>query len=156
MRYNSRSWPLKGKLCPSRNWCPVLCGAAVPARCLAPELCGKSRFEATLSPKQTIVVRSAPQTRSFRICSLNIKQAQLLDEGDLQPNGHPAHGVDATGVDSKEVRDSVIVVSIQASGMNFLSVVSSAPDNQGKDVYNQMMRMINSIRRRRVEPENDL
>jgi hypothetical protein len=41
---------------------------------------------------------------------------QLMNEGDLQVNGHPAHGTTATGTNPKGERVSVLVLSISAGG----------------------------------------
>jgi hypothetical protein len=71
---------------------------------------------------------------------------QLLNEGDLQVNGHPAHGSTATGVNPKGVRVSVLIVSINAGSGHFVTVVSSAPNDQAKDINNTVLQMAQSIR----------
>jgi hypothetical protein len=71
---------------------------------------------------------------------------QLLNEGDLQVNGHPAHGSTFTGVNPKGMRVSVLVISINAGSGHFLTVVSSAPNDQAKSVNDTVMQMAQSIR----------
>ncbi|MGA3015873.1 MAG: hypothetical protein ABSF62_02055 [Bryobacteraceae bacterium] len=71
---------------------------------------------------------------------------QLLNEGDLQVNGHPAHGSTATGVNPKGARVSVLVISINAGSGHFLTVVSSAPNDQAKSINDTVMQMAQSIR----------
>jgi len=74
------------------------------------------------------------------------REPQLLDEGDFENNGHAAHGANATGIDRKGARVAVTVVSIQARGLYFLSVVSSAPNDQAYEINDQVMQMVKSIR----------
>jgi hypothetical protein len=74
------------------------------------------------------------------------QQPQLLDEGDFRSNGHEAHGANATGIDKRGRRVSVTVVSVQARGLDFLSVVSSAPNDQAEEINGQVMQMVKSIR----------
>jgi len=69
----------------------------------------------------------------------------ILDENGFKYNGHPAYGAHATGVDSNGTHVVVTVVSVQVSGLNFLSVVSSAPTDQAKAVNDQIMQMVHSI-----------
>ena len=71
---------------------------------------------------------------------------QLLNEGDLQVNGHPAHGSTFTGVNPKGMRVSVLVISINAGSGHFLTVVSSAPNDQAKSINDTVMQMAQSIR----------
>ena len=73
-------------------------------------------------------------------------QFQKLNEGDLQVNGHPAHGTTATGINPKGERVSVLVLSIGAGSGNFLTVVSSSPNDQAKVVNATVMQMAQSIR----------
>ena len=71
---------------------------------------------------------------------------QLLNEGDLQVNGHPSHGTTATGMNPKGERVSVLVLSISAGSGHFLTVVSSSPRDQAKAVNATVMQMAQSIR----------
>jgi hypothetical protein len=71
---------------------------------------------------------------------------RLLNEGDLQVNGHPAHGSNATGTNPKGVPVSVLIVSINAGSGHFLTVVSSAPNDQAKNINDTVMQMAQSIR----------
>lgn len=71
---------------------------------------------------------------------------QLLNEGDLQVNGHPSHGTNATGMNPKGERVSVLVLSISAGSGHFLTVISSCPNDQAKAVNATVMRMAQSIR----------
>ncbi len=71
---------------------------------------------------------------------------RLLNEGDLQINGHPSHGANATGMNPKGERVSVLVVSISAGSGHFLTVISSSPNNQAKTVNMTIMQMAQSIR----------
>jgi hypothetical protein len=74
------------------------------------------------------------------------REPQLLDEGDFENNGHAAYGANATGIDRKGARVTVTVVSIQARGLDFLSLVSSAPSDQAHEINDQVMQMVKSIR----------
>ena len=74
------------------------------------------------------------------------KQFQLLNEGDFQSNGHPAHGTNATGVNPKGERASVLVVSIGAGGGNYLTVISASPNDQAKEINALVMQMVQTIR----------
>lgn len=74
------------------------------------------------------------------------KHTALVNESGFTANGHPAFETDGSGIDSKGVRVSVMVVSIQAHGLDFLSVVASAPNHEAKETSDQMMRMLQSIR----------
>jgi hypothetical protein len=71
---------------------------------------------------------------------------QLLNEGELQVNGHPSHGTNATGVNPKGERVSVLVLSISAGSGHFLTVISSSPNDQAKTVNATIMQMAQSIR----------
>jgi hypothetical protein len=70
---------------------------------------------------------------------------QLLNEGDLQINGHPSHGSTATGVNPKGERVSVLVLSIGAGSGHFLTVISSSPDDRAKIVNATVMQMAQGI-----------
>ena len=74
------------------------------------------------------------------------RQPQLLDESDFENHGHAAHGANATGIDRNGDHVAVTVVSIQAHGLYFLSVVSSAPNDQAHEINDQVMQMVKSIR----------
>ena len=74
------------------------------------------------------------------------QQPELVSEGDFENNRHAAHGTNAKGIDSHGARVSVTVISIQARGLNFLSVVSSAPEGQADDINSQILQMVKSIR----------
>lgn len=71
---------------------------------------------------------------------------QLLNEGDLQINGHPSHGTTATGMNPKGERVSVLVLSISAGSGHFLTIISSSPNEQAKAVNSTVMQMAQSIR----------
>ena len=71
---------------------------------------------------------------------------QLLNEGDLQVNGHPSHGTTATGINPKGERVSVLVLSISAGSGHFLTVISSSPNDQAKTMNAAVMKMAQSIR----------
>jgi hypothetical protein len=74
------------------------------------------------------------------------KDFKILNEGDFQNNGHPAHGTNATGINPKGVRVSVLVVSIGAGGSNYVSIISSAPNDQAQQINGVIMQMVNSVR----------
>jgi hypothetical protein len=74
------------------------------------------------------------------------QQAQVVSEGDFENNRHAAHGSNATGIDSHGTHVSVTVISIQAQGLHFLSVVSSAPEGQADEINGQILQMVKSIR----------
>lgn len=74
------------------------------------------------------------------------KNFQILNQGDFQNNGHPAHGTNATGLNPKGRRVSVLVVSIGAGNGNFLTIISSASDDQAKEINSEVMDMAKSIR----------
>jgi hypothetical protein len=74
------------------------------------------------------------------------KDFKILNEGDFQNNGHPAHGTNATGINPKGVRVSVLVVSIGAGSSNYLSIISSAPNDQAQQINGVIMQMVNSVR----------
>ena len=71
---------------------------------------------------------------------------QLLNEGDLQVNGHPSHGTTATGMNPKGERVSVLVLSISAGAGHFLTIISSSPNDQAKTVNPTVVQMAQSIR----------
>ncbi len=71
---------------------------------------------------------------------------QLLNEGDLQVNGHASHGTTATGMNPKGERVSVLVLSISAGGGHFLTIISSSPNDQAKAVNATVVKMAQSIR----------
>jgi hypothetical protein len=71
---------------------------------------------------------------------------ELAGEGDFQTNGHAAHGLNATGIDSKGIEVAVAIIGIQMRGPNYLSIVSSTPIEQANPVNDQMMKMVRSIR----------
>jgi len=74
------------------------------------------------------------------------KNFQILNEGDFQSNGHAAHGTNATGINPKGVRASVLVVSIDAGSGNFLVLISSAPNDQAKEINGTVMQIAQSVR----------
>jgi hypothetical protein len=71
---------------------------------------------------------------------------QLLNEGELQVNGHPSHGTNATGMNPKGERVSILVLSIGAGSGHFLTVISSSSNDQAKTVNATIMQMAQSIR----------
>jgi hypothetical protein len=73
------------------------------------------------------------------------KDFQLLNEGDVQVNGHPSHGTTATGINPKGERVSVLVLSIDAGSGHFLTIISSSPNDQAKAVNATIMQMAQSI-----------
>jgi hypothetical protein len=73
------------------------------------------------------------------------KDFQLLNEGELQINGHPCHGTTATGINPKSQRVSVLVLSIAAGSGHFLTIISSSPNDQAKTVNATIMQMAQSI-----------
>jgi len=74
------------------------------------------------------------------------KDFQLLNEGDLQLNGHSSHGTTATGINPKGARVSVLVLSIDAGSGHYLTVISSSPNDQAKSINAAVMQMAQSIR----------
>jgi len=76
----------------------------------------------------------------------NYHKTRLLNEGDFDCNGHAAYGANATGIDASGRDVSVMVVSIQAQGRYFLSVVSQAPTDEAEEYHNLIMKMVYSIR----------
>jgi hypothetical protein len=74
------------------------------------------------------------------------KNFQLLNEGDFQSNGHAAHGSNATGVNPKGARVSVLVVSISAGSGNYLVLISSAPNDQAQQINGTVMQIAQSVR----------
>jgi hypothetical protein len=73
------------------------------------------------------------------------KNFQILNQGDFQSNGHPAHGTNATGVNPKGQRVSVLVVSIGAGGSNYLVLISSSPNEQAKEINGTVMQIAQSV-----------
>jgi hypothetical protein len=71
---------------------------------------------------------------------------KLLNEGDLQVNGHSAHGTTATGINPKGARVSILVLSIDAGSGHYLTVISSSPNDQAKNINAAVMQMAQSIR----------
>jgi len=71
---------------------------------------------------------------------------QLLNEGELKINGHPSHGTNATGMNPKGERVSVLVLTIGAGNGHFLTVISSSPNDQAKAANATIMKMAQSIR----------
>jgi hypothetical protein len=74
------------------------------------------------------------------------KEFQILNQGDFQNNGHAAHGANATGINPKGVRVSVLVMTIAASGNNYLAIISSAPSDQAQQINGVIMQMVHSVR----------
>ena len=74
------------------------------------------------------------------------KSFQVLNEGDFQNNGHPAHGSNATGINPKGQRVSLLVVTIGAGGSNYLTLISSAPNEQAKEINAAVMQIAKSVR----------
>jgi len=74
------------------------------------------------------------------------KQFQTLNEGDFQNNGHAAHGTNATGINPKGERVSVLVLSIGAGGGNYLILISSSPNDQAKQNNGTVMQIAQSVR----------
>jgi hypothetical protein len=74
------------------------------------------------------------------------QNVKLAGEGDFSANGHPAHGLNATGTDSSGVEVVVAIISVQMRGPNFLSIVTSTPIEQANPVNEQIMKMVRSIR----------
>lgn len=73
------------------------------------------------------------------------KQVQVLNQGDTQVNGHPAHGINLTGINPKGVRASVLVISIDAGSGHILTVMSAVPNTQAQETNGLVMNMVNSI-----------
>jgi hypothetical protein len=74
------------------------------------------------------------------------KNFQVMNEGDFQDNGHAAHGTNATGINPKGVRASVLVVSIDAGSGHYLVLISSAPNDQAKQINSTVMQIAQSVR----------
>jgi hypothetical protein len=74
------------------------------------------------------------------------RDTAMIDENGFKYNGHSAYGAHAGGVDSKGAQVVVTVISVQISGLDFLSVVSSAPTDQARAINDQIMQMLHSIR----------
>ncbi len=73
------------------------------------------------------------------------KDFKLLNEGDFQNSGHPAHGANATGINPKGARVSVLVVAISAGGDHYLILISSAPNDQAKQINGTVMQIAQSV-----------
>lgn len=73
------------------------------------------------------------------------QQFQMLNEGDFQNNGHAAHGTNATGVNPKGQRVSLLVVSISAGSGNYLILISSSPNDQAKQINATVMQVAQSV-----------
>ncbi|HEY1902474.1 MAG TPA: hypothetical protein VGG56_08605 [Terracidiphilus sp.] len=74
------------------------------------------------------------------------KDFKVLNQGDFQNNGHAAHGTNATGVNPKRARVSVLVVSISAGGGNYLVLISSAPNDQAQQINGTVMQIAQSVK----------
>jgi hypothetical protein len=74
------------------------------------------------------------------------KDFKVLNQGDFQNNGHAAHGTNATGVNPKGARVSVLVVSISAGSGNYLVLISSAPNDQAQQINGTVMQIAQSVR----------
>jgi hypothetical protein len=74
------------------------------------------------------------------------KEFKVLNEGDFKSNGHPAHGTNATGINPKGARVSVLVVSIGAGSGNYLTIISSSPNDQAKEINGTVMQIAQSVR----------
>jgi hypothetical protein len=127
---------------------------AVPAgwAVTPPADAGSGNVQLSFGPSWAMVLLSGgSQPRDVNHQMTQQIQAQytgfrLLNEGDLQVNGHPAHGSNATGTNPKGVPVSVLIVSINAGSGHFLTVVSSAPNDQAKNINDTVMQMAQSIR----------
>jgi hypothetical protein len=73
------------------------------------------------------------------------RDTAMVDENGFKYNGHSAYGAHASGVDSKGTQVVVTVISVQISGLDYLSIASSAPSDQVKASNNQIMQMLHSI-----------
>ncbi|MGD0730313.1 MAG: hypothetical protein ABR956_03550 [Terracidiphilus sp.] len=73
------------------------------------------------------------------------KAFQLQNEGDLEIGGHAAHGSNSSAINQDGVQVSVLVVTISAGGGNFLTIVSSSPNAQAKEINSQVMEMAKSV-----------
>lgn len=71
---------------------------------------------------------------------------QMLNEGDFQINGHASHGTNATGMNPKGERVSILVLSINAGNGHMLSMISSTPNDQAKAINATLMQIAQSIR----------
>jgi hypothetical protein len=74
------------------------------------------------------------------------KDFKVMNEGDFQNNGHPAHGTNATGINPKGARVSVLVVSIGAGSGHYLVLISSAPNDQAQQINGTVMKIAQSVR----------
>lgn len=74
------------------------------------------------------------------------KNFQILNEGDFQNSGHPSHGTNATGINPRGGRVSVLVVSVGAGSGHFLVLISSAPNEQAQQINGTVMRIAQSVR----------
>jgi hypothetical protein len=70
----------------------------------------------------------------------------VLNDGDFQSNGHPAHGTNATGINPKGERVSLLLVSIGAGNGNYLALISSTPNDQAKQFNGTVMQLAQSVR----------
>jgi len=73
------------------------------------------------------------------------KQFKVLNDGDFQSNGHPAHGTNATGINPKGERVSLLLVSIGAGNGNYLALISSTPNDQAKQFNGTVMKLAQSV-----------
>lgn len=71
---------------------------------------------------------------------------QLMNEGDLQIGGRPAHGANISAINQKGVQVSVLVVTVGAGGGNFLTIASSAPNEQAREINATVMEIAKSVR----------
>jgi hypothetical protein len=74
------------------------------------------------------------------------KEFKVLNEGDFQNNGHAAHGTNATGINPKGERVSLLLVSVSAGNGNYLMLISSTPNDQAKQFNGTVMQLAQSIR----------
>jgi hypothetical protein len=74
------------------------------------------------------------------------KDFQVLNEGPLQVNGHPAHGSTVSAINRKPERVSILVISVSAGSGHFLTCISSTPVDQAKTVNGVIMQIVQSIR----------
>lgn len=74
------------------------------------------------------------------------KDFKILNEGDFQSNGHPSHGTNATGINPKGQRVSVLVVSIGAGSGHYLVLISSSPNDQAQQINGAVMQIAQSVK----------
>jgi hypothetical protein len=74
------------------------------------------------------------------------KDFKILNEGDFQNNGHASHGTNATGINPKGQRVSMLVVSISAGSGNYLILISSSPNEQAQQANSTAMQIAQSVR----------